>query len=125
MLALLILAAAPWVPLSNGVEWRSTDGFQVIRVSPPASLEVGSGDRRGGGKAVAAINASMFQLDGRTSAGHLHGGSLVNQRAWNPDYQSVLVFRPAHPGLPPFTIVDLDQSGSKETIAQYTCAVQN
>src|SRR5262249_48553900 len=120
MLALLVLAAASsWVPLSKGIEWRNQDGLQVVRVSPDARLDVRMSTRRTAAewlvasKAPAVINASMFQNDGRTSAGHLHCGALVNQRAWPNEYQSVLAFKPASAALPPFTIVDLDQSGAK------------
>ncbi|MBK7863068.1 MAG: phosphodiester glycosidase family protein [Archangiaceae bacterium] len=131
MLALVLAAASSWVVVSDGVERRTLDGLQLVRVSAPATLDLGSGERRTAAAwareqgARVAFNASMFQTDLRTSTGHLHCGKRVNQAAWSRDYQSVLVFRPLAAGLPAFTLVDLDQSGAKETIAKYDCAVQN
>ena len=131
MLAALILAASPWVPLSTGVEWRTVDTFQVVRVSSSARLDVAMSERRTAAqwiratKATAVINASMFQNDQKTSAGHLHCGKRMNQRAWSNDYQSVLAWSPSSAALPAFTVIDLDQAGAKETLGQYACAVQN
>lgn len=130
-LLLCVIAAAPaWVSLAKGVEWRSGP-LQVVRISPEAKLSLGSGERRTAAewsretKAAAVINASMFQKDLRTASGHLQCGKLVNQRAWAREFQSVLVFQPKVDGVPPFTVVDLDQSGAQETIAKYDCVVQN
>jgi hypothetical protein len=130
-LPLLLLAATDWVVLAPGVEWRSDDGLQIVRVGAPATIDVASGERRTAAEwarqthAVAVTNASMFLGDLRTSAGHLHCGGLTNQPAWSGDYQSVLAFRPLVPGLPPFTVIDRDQSGAAQTLSRYGCAVQN
>lgn len=143
MLTLLVLTAAVWQPVSLGVEWRSmplvpgAEPLQVVRVTPGTGrLSLGLASETRGGrrtaaqwrkreKAVAVINASMFQNDLRTSAGHLHCGAHVNQAAWSSLYQSVLAFGPRDATLPEFTLVDLDQSGAKETLAKYDCVVQN
>lgn len=113
---LVIAAVTSWIALSPGVEWRSGDGLQVVRVSPPAKVDVSSGPPRTGAewrkhaKGVAATN----------------GAPLVcaKRRASNPELRSVLVLRPGSPGLPPFTIVDLDLSGAEATISMYGCAMQ-
>jgi hypothetical protein len=75
--------------------------------------------------AIAAINAGMYERDLRSSSGHMRCGTHVNQGTWRTDYLSVLAFRPIDETLPPFTIVDLDQSGARETLEKYQCVVQN
>ena len=125
-----VLAAAPFVPLGKGVEWRSGE-LQVVRISEGAQLELGFGERRTAAEwsrathATAVINAGMFEKDRHTASGHLECGGHVNQRAWAREFQSALLFRPNAPGVPPFTLVDLDQSGARETLAKYDCVVQN
>jgi len=146
MIALLVVLAsadAGWQPLAAGVETRAlrldgvTEPLHVVRVTPGvASLSLGlaseahSDERTAAdwvkrGDAVAGINAGMFERDHRSNTGHLQCGAHVNQAAWKSAYQSVLAFRPKDPKLPAFTMVDLDQSGAKETIAKYECVIQN
>lgn len=137
MLLMLVLAASPWQPLVAGVETRTMrlEGLgtvNVVRVTPGAAkLDVGLADPRTAGAwlsrtgAVAVINAGMYETDYRSNTGHLHCGARVNQARWNPLYQSVLAFNPKDPKLPAFTMVDLDQSGARETLEKYDCVVQN
>ncbi len=146
MIALLVVLAAAdagWQPLAEGVETRAlrlegvAEPLHVVRVTPGVATlslglasEVHSDTRTAAdwvkrGNAVAGINAGMFERDYRSNTGHLQCGAHVNQAAWNATYQSVLAFRPKDPKLPAFTMVDLDQSGAKETLAKYDCVIQN
>lgn len=78
---------------------------------------------------VAAINAGMFADDWHTHEGRLTVGdrSLGRDR---DDYQSVSVWGPRRPGLPPFQLVDLDETPPRGPAldaleADYTVVNQN
>jgi hypothetical protein len=152
MLLALLLAATPvldWKPLAKGVEYRTFaleahpsagDGLlHVVRIEPSvatlelglASLETKGVPRTAGEWAdakgfVVTINAGMFDLADRAmNVGHLHHGEHVNQPAWKPAYQSVLVFGPRKPGLPAAQVLDRDDARFTQTLATYATAVQN
>lgn len=73
---------------------------------------------------VAAINAGMYQVDGRTHVGFCKvAGEVVNRFA--NDYLSVAAFDPVDPADPPFHIFDLDETPLSEVLARYHNVVQN
>ncbi len=146
LLTLVFLTAAPspWKQLREGVEQaelqfdaKSKATLQVIRIDPErAKLEFGLASREGGGKRTAskwadergfivATNAGMFETDQVSNVGRLIAGPHRNNAAWKSAYQSVLVFDPVKPGLPKAQVLDLDEAGAKELIAQYGSMVQN
>jgi hypothetical protein len=143
MLHCLLLAAAPlseWKPISPGVEYRTftleaKSELHVVRLDPEkAPLAFGLKSKGGSAHTAAqwaraehfsvAINAGMFDKDQTSNVGRLVDGAHVNQAAFN-HYQSVLVFGPKKAGLPRAQLVDLDEPGAKELIAQYGSAAQN
>lgn len=76
------------------------------------------------GGLVAAINLGMFQADRRSNVGYARIGEHVNSRGWNR-YLSALGFDPTRPGLAPALMVDLDEAGARERLADYGTVVQN
>ncbi|MEQ9504057.1 MAG: phosphodiester glycosidase family protein [Deltaproteobacteria bacterium] len=118
---LLTLAAAPWQPLADGVEYRRFEeptALHVVRIDPAkAELAVLTASEAGGGKKTArawvegqkllvAINAGMFAQDHSSNVGHLRVGQHVNQARWDPRYKSVLLIDPKAPKLPRAQLVD-------------------
>jgi len=78
-------------------------------------------------KYAAAINAGMFQTDGKTHLGYLRSGDRVYNGRLN-SYQSVMAFDPRQPGkVAAFRIFDLDSPGVdlQAILADYASAVQN
>lgn len=78
-------------------------------------------------KYAAAINAGMFETDGKTHLGYLRSRDrLVNGKV--NGYQSVLAFHPREgKNVPPSRIFDLDATGSSlpAILADYASVVQN
>ncbi len=148
-----VLAAAPdagaiaaWERLADGVELGTfvldakpsfSDGkLTAVRIDPArATLAFGLSSVSGQGKTagewadssgfVATINAGMFQTDHRSNVGLLIDGAHSNNARWHPDYKSVLAFGPKKKGIPAAIFVDLDAPGAKESVGDYTKAVQN
>lgn len=78
-------------------------------------------------KYVAAINAGMFQTDGKTHLGYLRSRDQVHNGRLN-SYQSVMAFDPHEPQkAPAFRIFDLDSPGVnlQAILSDYASAVQN
>ncbi len=74
----------------------------------------------------AAINASMFWTDQKTSTGFMKNFEHVNQGLIHPDYGAFLVFNPKDPELPEVQIVDrAEQPKWKDILEQYHTVVQN
>ena len=76
---------------------------------------------------AAAINAGMFDRDGKTHTGYARFQEQVNSSRVN-DYQSVAAFDPRDPKNPaPFRIFDLDAPGTTlpAILKDYASAVQN
>src|SRR5207253_11039229 len=76
-----------------------------------------------GRKLVAAINLGMYLDDHLSNVGHAHAGAHVNQKRWNPKYQSVLAFGPKKPGIPAAVMVDLDSPSAQ--LEDYDNVIQN
>src|SRR5262249_11152932 len=72
---------------------------------------------------VAAINLGMYLPDHLSNVGHAHAGAHVNQKRWNPKYQSVLAFGPKKKGIPAAVLVDLDSPTAQ--LNDYETAIQN
>ncbi len=146
-----LAAAAPvlptaWEALEPGLEARAFDGppgvpgdgkILVVRVDP-ARFELrllnasapGQGssstarawaDRTG---ASAAINASMYQEDYRTSVSLMRTRDHVNQRRVSKD-RSVLAFDPLERGLPAVRMVDRDCEDLDRVARSYGTVVQS
>ncbi len=78
-------------------------------------------------KYSAAINAGMFQTDGKTHLGYLRSRDHIYNRRLN-SYQSVIAFDPRQrEKVPAFRIFDLDSPGVnlQAILADYASAVQN
>jgi hypothetical protein len=146
-----LVAAAPalptaWEALEPGLEVRAFDGprgapgdgkIVVVRIDPArfelrllnasapgqgtASTARSWSERAG---ASAAINASMYQEDYRTSVSLMRTRDHVNQRRVSKD-RSALVFDPIDRGLPPVRMIDRDCEDLDRTARSYGTVVQS
>lgn len=75
---------------------------------------------------VAAINASMFWQDQKTSTGYMKDYNFINNKLINPSYGGFLVFHPKSARYQSVKIVDkvLDQDWQEE-LERYNTIVQN
>jgi hypothetical protein len=73
---------------------------------------------------VAAINASMFQKDGKASCGYMRAGTVVNNAKLSTD-RAMLVFDPLAAGLPAVQVADLEEQDADKLLRQYGSAVQS
>jgi hypothetical protein len=117
---------------------QGKSNITVLRIDPARWDLAFAGVSQGGGKSMsakewcardkltAAINAGMFQQDGRTHVGYLRFGDHVNSRRV-AGYQSVAAFGPHSEGRPRFHIFDLNKPATEiPAIAQdYQLTVQN
>lgn len=74
--------------------------------------------------ALAVINASMFQTDGRTSLGHMRSGSAVNNGSWNK-HNAVFVSQPRDASFPPVQILDRVCQDAAAEAQRYDVVIQN
>jgi hypothetical protein len=149
--AALLLAGPPaapgaWQPLEPGLEVALLDGpagavgdgkIAVVRVDP-ARFELkllnASAPGEGGlftarawaarAGAAAAINASMYQHDFRTSVSLMRTRAHVNQRRVSKD-KAVLAFDPLDRALAPVRMIDRDCEELDATAARYGTVVQS
>jgi hypothetical protein len=141
---LLTMSASPaptvrWRPLQPGVELAtialdSRATLYVVRVDPNrAALRVALSSELGTAPQTAAawcrradlsiaINAGMFQSDGRSNVGYLRNGRHLNNARFNA-YQSVLALYPATSSKPRLLWSDLDRA--KPDVADYAVVIQN
>jgi hypothetical protein len=146
--ALLAAVPAPsnaWEALEPGLELRTFDGprgaagdgkIVVVRIDParfelrllnvsaghgPSSTARAWAYRSG---ASAAINASMYQEDYRTSVSLMRTRDHVNQRRVSKD-RSVLAFDPVERGLPPVRMIDRDCEDLDRSSRGYGTVVQS
>ncbi len=148
--AVLLCAQAPaapaWQALEPGLEYVLLDGppsdgvgdgkIAAVRIDPArfelrlASASAGEGGlltarewayRTG---ASAAINASMYQEDYRTSVSLMRSRDHVNQRRLSKD-KAVLAFDPLVSGVPPVRIVDRDCENLSDAESRYGTLVQS
>jgi len=145
-LALAASPAAPWQALEPGLDLGrfqgppggSGDGvITVLRVDPRHfELRLLNASAPGQGKArsargwaeatgaVAAINASMYQGDLRTSVSLMRTKDHVNHRRVSRD-RTVLAFDPMAPGVPAFRIIDRDCDDLESLGKSYASLVQS
>jgi hypothetical protein len=140
-------AADLWRELQPGLELARFDSGQrkpapqgdllVLRVDPDVwPLQVLATDLQPDGRErnvrqwcqdldlVAAVNAGMYQADGRTHVGFCVIDGEVQNRFAN-DYLSAAAFDPIDPNEPPFRIFDLDEISLDEIKRHYRDVVQN
>jgi hypothetical protein len=135
---MVVLAlAVSWAVLAPGVEYANfaDQGMQVVRVDPTRArlraVMASALDKKPRTAAafcdeqhlVAAINLGMYLPDHLSNVGHAHAGAHVNQKRWNPKYQSVLAFGPKKKGIPPAVLVDLDAPTAQ--LDDYETVIQN
>jgi hypothetical protein len=148
--ALLLCAQAPapaWQPLEPGLDYALFDGppsedvgdgkIAVVRIDPARfELRLANASAPGQGGiltardwayktgASAAINASMYQEDYRTSVSLMRSRDHVNQRRLSKD-KAVLAFDPLVSGVPAVRIVDRDCEDLTRTQSSYGTLVQS
>jgi Phosphodiester glycosidase len=137
---------ATWQALEPGLEYTLLDGppaadgdrkIAVVRIDPArfelrllAASAPGQGalrtarDWAAGTGASAAINASMYQEDYRTSVSLMRTRDHVNQRRLSKD-KAVLAFDPVVSGVAPVRIVDRDCEDLDHASARYGTLVQS
>ena len=74
---------------------------------------------------VAAINASMYREDGKTSTGYMRGAGHVNNPRLVDRFGAFFVAGPEDAALPAAAIIDRDMPDWKERIGQYDLVIQN
>ena len=146
------LSATPpitWQSLQDGVEYAAIgadkvdagasadERLHVVRIDPERAPLVAVMAKAGDGKPreaakwcherklAVAINLGMYAADQLTNVGHAHVPGHVNHAHWSSSYKSALAFAPKKKGLPAAVLLDLDEPGSKERLADYGAAVQN
>jgi len=137
---------APWQALEPGLETALLDGpaslsgdrkIAVVRIDPARfELRLLSASSPGEGAlrtardwayragASAAINASMYQEDYRTSVSLMRTREHVNQRRVSKD-KAVLAFDPLVSGVPPVRIVDRECEALDQASARYGTLIQS
>ncbi len=151
--AVLLCAQAPaapavaWTALEPGLEYALLDGppggqegdgkIAVVRIDP-ARFELRLANASAPGQGVtlsardwayrtgasAAINASMYQEDYRTSVSLMRTRDHVNQRRLSKD-KAVLAFDPLVSGVPPVRMVDRDCDDLADAERRYGTLVQS
>jgi hypothetical protein len=139
-------SAGAWQALEPGLEYALFDGppadggdrkIAVIRLDPAHfELKLLNASAPGEGRlrtargwayragASAAINASMYQEDYRSSVSLMRTREHVNQRRLSKD-RAVLAFEPLVSGVPPVRIVDRDCHDLAEAEKRYGSLVQS
>jgi hypothetical protein len=145
----LLMGGGPeaWRQLEPGLELARFDvrtlnaapygELTVLRVDPRRwRLEVLTAQADGGDRTrtvrqwcrdfdlAAAVNAGMYQADGRTHVGFCQVDGEVLNGAVN-DYLSAFVCDPVDPADPPFAIRDLDATPLEHLRVRYRTVVQN
>jgi len=140
-------ADAPWKSLAKGIEYgvlqvkplpEIGDGvIHVVRIDPAkAQLKLLLASEQGKKSRttaqwckefnlVAAINAGMYREDLITNVGYLRNGSHVQNKRWSTSYKSALAFDPKNGGIPPATMIDLDEPDAMQTLSNYNAVIQN
>ncbi len=74
---------------------------------------------------VAAINASMYLPDGKTSTGYMRTGSHINNKNIAKSFGAFFLSKPFDQSLAPTQLVDRDTQGWEDLLEQYEIVVQN
>ncbi len=145
-LALAAQPASPWTALEPGLDLARFAGppggigdgqITVLRVDPSRfALRLLNASAPGEGsartarewalrtRAVAAINAAMYQEDLRTSVSLMRTPAHVNQKRVSRD-RTILAFDPIDPSAAPFRIVDRDCDDLDAIAPKYGSLVQS
>lgn len=74
---------------------------------------------------LAAVNASMYREDRRTSTGYMKNFKHVNNGQINPKFGAFMAFNPINSRVPSVQIVDRYNQDWKRLITQYNTVIQN
>lgn len=133
----------PWQTLEPGLEFGefklagSDSRLTALRIDPakfdftlcsasedggaPRSLSQWAGEK----DLSAAINASMFLPDNRTSTGYMRSGGHINNGRIMERFGAFFVAGPKKAGLPRARIIDKDEPDWRAAIADYDTVIQN
>jgi hypothetical protein len=100
--------------------WRFSLLSAKLRGIDPAPTITEWVERHG---VTGAINASMYQQDGRTSVGYMREGRRINNGRWNA-HKAVFAAEPARGG-PPALILDRTCQDARGLAARYQLVVQS
>lgn len=132
-----------WLPLEPGLEFyefrtdETAPKISVLRIDPeyfefvlgaagqnneePRTLKDWANDLN----LKAAINASMYLPDNKTSTGYMRSGDYVNNPKIMGRFGTFFVANPKQEGLPKAMLLDKDSQNWEDTLAQYDLAIQN
>ncbi len=74
---------------------------------------------------VAAINASMYLPDGRTSTGYMRSGTHQNNKHIAKSFGAFFLAEPTKTHLAPAKLLEKDQPNTLETLDDYAIVIQN
>jgi uncharacterized protein YigE (DUF2233 family) len=74
---------------------------------------------------VAAVNASMYLPDYRTSTGYLRDGRMVNNSRFNKSFGAFFTANPKRPGDPEARLLDRAEGDWRSVVENYDTVVQN
>lgn len=132
-----------WLTLAPGLEFgefrlNSNDSkLTVLRIAPDkfdfVLCAAGEGDQKSATLKdwaarkglVAAINASMYLPDNRTSTGYMRQGGYVNNGRVMDRFGAFFVAGPRKPDIPRARIIDRDEPGWREKLNDYDLVIQN
>lgn len=136
-------SGSQWQLLEPGLElgefalYGEADSLTVLRIDPDrfefvlcASGKEGSPMRSLSQWATeknlaAAINASMYLPDNRTSTGYMRQGDYINNKKIMQRFGAFFVAGPRKGGLPQAAIIDRDMPGWRELLDSYELVIQN
>ena len=137
------IGRARWIELESGLDFcefrLNSDESKItaLRIDPqkfdfflgassqdgrePRSLDKWAADYN----LAAAINASMYLPDNRTSTGYMRSGEYVNQGRVMDRFGAFFVASPKKAGIPRAAIIDKDLPDWRERLEDYDIVVQN
>jgi len=74
---------------------------------------------------VAAINASMYKKDYKTSTGYMKNFQYTNNGQSNPKFGAFMAFNPINVAMPAVQIIDRYDQDWKKLIKEYNTVIQN
>lgn len=132
-----------WITLEDGLEFGEfklsdeDSKITILRIDPEKfDFMLGASSLDGNGPRtleqwakeydlVAAINASMYLPDNRTSTGYMRSGEHVNQNRVMERFGAFFVAGPRKDGIPRAMILDKDQPDWKKRLEDYDIVIQN
>lgn len=134
---------ALWTPIEPGLDYGEFGSggadaqITVLRIDPAYfEFVLGTSSGDGGGarplgswardkNLVAAINASMYLPDGKTSTGYLRMDNHVNNARVVKRFGAFFAAGPRRKGLPEAAIFDGETQGLRDMLQEYRLVVQN